>query len=343
MKKHIPAILILILVPAFLLLPGCASIPVRPGTGIVTFLAAGDVMLDRGVKARMKKSGDRYPFRDVSVFIKKHDLAFCNFEGPISKNGKKKPKKFAFRFDPSLSKGLKASGFNMFSLANNHTLDYGGRALRDTLDFMEENGYFYAGAGRDQKSAGEIKYREINGIKFAFISNLDMFLSSEDKDAPQAFERCKIGEMADKIKEADNNADYVLVSFHWGAEYKNYPGKRQKEYARACVDAGADLVIGHHPHVMQGIETYKGKTILYSLGNFIFDQTKLATNEAMVFSCTFTRQGIQDKRLLPLKIIRGRPKIASGAEARALNKKIEAYSKNFNVEFENSGDKMVIK
>jgi poly-gamma-glutamate capsule biosynthesis protein CapA/YwtB (metallophosphatase superfamily) len=341
MKNILPAVLKALIVIIILIISGCATMQRAQET--VSFCAAGDIMLDRGVKKHMLGKGGFYPFRDITGFIKRHDLSFCNLEGPVSARGKKKPKLYSFRFDPALMEGLGVSGFNMFSLANNHILDYGGRALLDTVEFMEEKNYFYSGAGKNKQEASAARYREINGIKFAFIANVDMYLSREKGSSPQAFERSGLNEISAVIREAKKNADYVIVSFHWGEEYKNYPAKRQQEYGRACVDSGADLVIGHHPHVMQGIEKYKGKIILYSLGNFIFDQRRAGTNEAMVFFCRFTKDGIIDTYVLPVRIKKGRPDFAAGKDAEEIKNRIMAYSKDFNIQINRKNVKIEIE
>jgi poly-gamma-glutamate synthesis protein (capsule biosynthesis protein) len=301
----------------------------------VTFCAAGDVMLDRRVKTFMAEKGSIYPFREITTFIKRHDLSFCNLEGPVSVRGNKVPKAYSFRFDPAILDGLKYTGFNMYSLANNHMLDYGSEALLDTVNYVKGQGYFYAGAGINREEASAAKYKKIKGLTFAFIANVDFpmdgWANEVDGSLPLPFDRAKPGELTAAVAEAKTKADFVIVSFHWGDEYKNYPNNRQKKIARACVDSGADLILGHHPHVMQGVEKYKNKYILYSLGNFVFDQRFPSTKEAMVFCCDFTREGIQNAFLMPVRIKKGKPAFASGRDAGNIMKKITEYSRDFNV------------
>jgi poly-gamma-glutamate capsule biosynthesis protein CapA/YwtB (metallophosphatase superfamily) len=319
------------------IISSCASAPVLETVSDdeVTFCAAGDVMLDRGVRKQMSVKGDFDPFKRTTAFIKTHDLAFCNLEGPVSLRGAMKKKAFAFRFDPVMLEGLKVSGFNMFSLANNHILDYGREALTDTIEFMNSNNYFYAGAGKDRKSAMEARFLEKNGIKFAFIAHVDMEVKTEgaadSPDVPQVSDECGIDEITAEVARARKLADFVIVSFHWGEEYTNFPLKKHIRFARACVDSGADLVLGHHPHVLQGVEIYKGKAILYSLGNFVFDQYQPGTNDSMVFCCKFTKAGIKDMFLMPVRITLGQPDFASGDTATDIKTKIKQYSQNFNV------------
>jgi gamma-polyglutamate biosynthesis protein CapA len=345
MKKILPFALKSILTLLLLFISGCATLPQKEIR--VSFCAAGDIMLDRGVKRYMQNKGGVYPFRDITGFIKRHELSFCNLEGPVSTRGKKRPKAYSFRFDPELLDGLKNTGFNMFSLANNHILDYGGSALMDTIDFMEGQDYLYAGAGKNRQEASAARYREINGLKFAFIANVDFGMAGWQDSAgdavPQAFDRRDLAEITAEIEKAKKLADFVIVSFHWGEEYQNYPNKRQKNIAHACIDSGADLVIGHHPHVMQGVEKYKGKLIFYSIGNFIFDQRFPRTNESMFFACDFTKNGIENAFLLPVKITKGQPDFASGEEAKSIKGKIMEYSKDFGVEFKDSGVKIEIE
>lgn len=303
-------------------------------------------MLDRRVKTVMAEKGSHYPFRNITGFIKKHDLSFCNLEGPVSVRGKKVEKAYSFRFDPGLLDGLKNTGFNMYSLANNHMLDYGGEALLDTVALMEQQDYFYAGAGKNRKEAVSARFKEVNGIKFAFIANVDFYMdgwkNKVNGSLPQPFDRRELSELTGEIEKAKKQADFVIVSFHWGEEYANFPNERQKKIAHACVDSGADLILGHHPHVMQGIEKYKGKLIFYSLGNFIFDQRFPRTKEAMVFSCDFTKEGISNAYLLPVRITKGRPDFASGEDASQIKDKIISYSKDLGIELRKGNVKIEI-
>jgi gamma-polyglutamate biosynthesis protein CapA len=345
MKEILPAVFKPILIILAVFISGCATL--RPARDNVTFIAAGDVMLDRRVKIYMSEKGSIYPFGKITGFVKRHDLSFCNLEGPVSVRGKQVPKAYSFRFDPALLDGLRNTGFNMYSLANNHMLDYGGEALLDTVAFMEQQGYFYSGAGKNSKEASSARYLEINGIKFAFIANVDFGMEGWQDSAgggvPQAFDKKPISEITSEIEKAKKQADFVIVSFHWGEEYKNFPNKRQKSISHSCIDSGADLVIGHHPHVMQGVEKYKGKIILYSLGNFVFDQRFPRTREAMVFCCNFTQKGITGAYLLPVRIIKGRPDFASGRDASQIKDKIILYSKDFDVELKKENVKIEIE
>ena len=334
----------------FVFISGCATAGRRENHENicrVDFIAAGDIMLDRGIGRLMAKKGKFYPYEKTSVFVKMHDLAFCNLECPVSGRGKRKQKRFAFRCSPPYFEGLKESGFNMYSIANNHICDYGRQGLMDTIDALSGAGFFYSGAGGTRQEADSAKIKEINGIKIAFIAHVDMPVMLEETpgsgEEPQPSARCGLQEITSEVAKAKKMADYVVVSFHWGEEYTNYPGKRQRTWAHACVDSGADLIIGHHPHVMESVEKYKGKIILYSLGNFIFDQYMPGTKDTMVFCCRFTKTGIESPFLLPVKITHGQPEFASGEDAVLIRKKITTYSKNFKVDFKKDNAKIMIE
>jgi poly-gamma-glutamate synthesis protein (capsule biosynthesis protein) len=171
---------------------------------------------------------------------------------------------------------------------------------------------------------------------------MDGWKNRVEGSLPQPYDRGELRELTAEIEKAKKQADFVIVSFHWGEEYNNFPNKRQKDIAHSCVDSGADLVIGHHPHVMQGVEKYKGKIILYSLGNFVFDQRFPRTHEAMVFCCDFTKEGILNAYMLPVRIKKGRPDFASGKDASEIKDKIILYSRDFDIELRKENVKIEI-
>lgn len=308
----------------------------------ITFSAAGDVMLARGVNTMMKKNGASEPYEKITDYIKSRDLSFCNLECAISVNGKKKNKPYTFRSNPDFTEGLKGSGFNMFSLANNHALDFGPQALSDTVATLDELGFYHSGAGVSGREK-EITYIEINGVKVAFIAATDMYVEPGGQGDYRVFDWVKAASVTPVVKEAAKNADVVLVSLHWGVEYRHYPEEYMKKLARGCVDAGADIILGHHPHVLQGVEKYNGGLILYSMGNFIFDQHKPLQRQSYVFSCTLTKKGFTEPFLSPVIIEKYRPRFAKKALAKEINRNIIRYSKEFGTQFEESGNRLYIK
>ena len=247
-----------------------------PKSRQVTLLFVGDIMLDRGVEFEIKKNGNnnfRFPFLKIAKELQEADILFGNLEGPISDKGQKVGSIYSFRMDPKVIDGLTFAGFDVLSIANNHMLDYGRMAMTDTFLRLKESGIDYVGAGFDENEAYAPKIKEVNGTKIAFLAFTNLYALSweavADKSGMALFSKDKL---EGTIKNAKNRSDLVVVSFHFGDEYKTSPTQEQKTIAHLAIDFGADLVIGHHPHVTEPLEEYKGRYIAYSLGNFIFDQ-----------------------------------------------------------------------
>lgn len=240
----------------------------------VVLLFVGDIMLNRGVGSQIKTNNDAvYPFRFVAEEIRKADLAFGNLESPISGRGRNQGSIYSFRADPMVVGGLKFAGFDVLSLANNHIWDWGREALEDTIVLLKEAGIFPVGAGRNEMEANEPVVRDIKGKKIAFLAYTDRYPSGLwAKDNYPGISRFDLDEVVGRIRNLKPVVDFVVVSMHWGDEYESQANETQKFIGRRLIDAGADLVIGHHPHVVQQIEYYKDGVIAYSLGNFIFDQ-----------------------------------------------------------------------
>jgi len=245
----------------------------------ITLILVGDIMLNRGVEYMVERYGNvdfKFPFLKIADYLKKADIVFGNLEGVISDKGIKVGSIYSFRANPEAIEGLKFAGFNVLSLANNHTLDYTRAALEDCLANLNNAGINYVGAGFNETEAFSPIIKEIKGIKIGFLAYTNLgpetwravrensgiaWISEKD------FERVK----AD-IKLAKEKVDVLIVSLHTGEEYSNEPTLFQIEFSKTAIDAGADLVIGHHPHLIQRDEKYKNGWIFYSLGNFIFDQ-----------------------------------------------------------------------
>lgn len=331
---------------AVFFLSGCTM---QPGMGVkekkaVRFFAAGDVMLDRGVKKHMESAGHGYPYAAVTDFIKSHDIAFCNLEGPVT-DYKKRNKPFAFRCEPERFDEFMNTGFNIVSLANNHMFDCGPAGVTATIAELKDRGLMFSGAGEDRESSFDAAVAEVNGVKIAVVAFADFFhYIAENKNRLSQPQACypQVEDIEPAIEAARELASFVIVSWHWGEEYKHYPNNRQKMLGRLCVDAGADLVIGHHPHVLQGAEYYKGKLILYSLGNFIFDQYHENRTESAVFSCTIEDNMIKDPFLTPVKIKRSKPFFARKDEAKKISQALIKYSEGMEIDVERKGTRIFL-
>lgn len=236
---------------------------------------AGDIMLSRAVGRKMAAEKDFHlPFRKIMLEMSQADIAFGNLEGPISNRGKNQGSIYSFRADPASASGLKFASFDVLSLANNHILDWGREALLDTLAILKDFNIIGAvGAGANKEDANRSIIIEAKGKKFTFLGYTTLMPKSyEAGDGAAGISHFDLEEAKEKVKELKRENDFVIVSFHWGNEYEKKANDGQRRIARELIDAGADLIIGHHPHVVQELEQYGNGWIAYSLGNFVFDQ-----------------------------------------------------------------------
>jgi poly-gamma-glutamate synthesis protein (capsule biosynthesis protein) len=233
----------------------------------IKILFVGDIMMTRSVEARINDLNKKFifPFLNILDYLRSFDYVIANLEGAISDKGTKVGSKYSFRMKPEVAEDLSKTNINVVNLANNHIFDYGKIAFEDTLKNLEKNNIKYFG------NSYEPLIIEKEGIKIGFLGFSDFLKHLEVKENKIgiAIINDKISEM---IKKAKEKVDILIVSFHWGEEYKKIANERQRKLAKIAIDSGADLVIGYHPHVIQNIEKYKDKFIFYSLGNFIFDQ-----------------------------------------------------------------------
>ena len=239
-----------------------------------TLLFVGDIMLSRKVGEKITAFHDpRFPFLKIRDLIHSADLAFGNFENPISSRGEKQGSIYSFRAHPSVVAGLTFAGFDVLSIANNHILDYGRDALEDTVTLLESNEIRAVGAGGDSGVANEPVIKVIGGTRIAFLAYTTLYTKSlEEREFSPGISHFEIESAKKNIQDLRTRADIIIVSFHWGEEYKTRSNTTQQKLAHTLIDAGADMIVGHHPHVAQEIERYKHGWILYSLGNFVFDQ-----------------------------------------------------------------------
>ena len=262
--------------------------------GEIAFAFAGDIMMWDRMKAHIAKRGVNYPFEATAALLQSADYAVGNLECPIAVKSKKDPRKgFYYKVPPFTLEGLKWAGFDMMSLANNHIRDCGADGLMETFEFLDKASLSYFGAGKNPADAMKPKAVEVKGLKTAFVG----FVSDEiylydikQFKKPGKFEKLKnklftdlaatddmpgtvianektVREMVARAKE---RADFVIVVPHWGVRYHQPVWENQEKLGHVAIDAGADLVIGHHNHIRQAVEIYKGKPIVYGIGNFAF-------------------------------------------------------------------------
>lgn len=225
----------------------------------ITLLVIGDMMLDRSVRRKIAAMGFDYLFTAVPDLFAGQDIVVANTEGSFTKfTPNKNPHTFSFTFNPEFLPRLHELGFNFFGLANNHALNFGAAGLAQTKKFLTDNKINYFG---DPQNKNEMSMTtEIRGQKIAFIGYEGLDAASPDTTIAE-------------IKKLRPQVDYLIVFPHWGTEYELKFTPAQQKLAHQFVDAGADMIIGTHPHVVEPLEIYQNKMIFYSLGNFIFDQT----------------------------------------------------------------------
>ncbi|MEI7741322.1 MAG: CapA family protein [bacterium] len=263
----------------------------------VKITVLGDMMLDRGVAAQIKKTGFEKmftAFRDGAKF-ETSDLVIANLEGNFAAKRIKTSKTIAFRFDPLLASELKWLGIDAVSLANNHILDMGKKGFTDTQKTLEDNEVYFFGTAASAERASWYTVTAGNK-KVALVGFNTTFGALPNKDVKAT------------MKEARASADIVLVIVHWGNEYKTKHAISQETFAKLLIDNGADAVVGMHPHVIQDIGVYKTKPIFYSLGNFVFDQDfSKPTTRGMAVDLEFASTGAITHKERFFKITKGEP------------------------------------
>lgn len=294
--------------------------PVVPPT--ITVAAVGDMTFDSAPKRLIRASGPTAPLSAVASRLRVADVTLGNLECPLSTRGQALTnKQFTFRGDPRGVNGLVLAGFDLVSLANNHVRDYGGTALADTFSTLRRAHIAWAGAGADRASAWKPTIIVRRGVRIAYLAFSEIGPNSFAAGTHQsgtAFVTSSAGVKA-AIKAAHKKADYVIVSFHWGVERSYTPTARQVSDGHAAIAAGADLVLSHHPHVLQGVEFYRGKLIAYSLGNFVFSPGSASGRDSMILYATLSPKGVSAVRAEPVYIgDNGRPTPQIGSTARRI-------------------------
>lgn len=306
-------------------------------TTSITISAAGDCTL--GIDSRYshnfnkyyKNKGSNYFFQKVRPVFSWDDITIVNFEGTLTNSTKRARKTFTFKGPKKYASILKKGSVEVVNLANNHSKDYGKTSLTDTRQTMKKNkiGYCYNST---------INYQTVKGVKTAFLGF-------------NALERITKKQVKAGINQAKKNkAKIIIVSFHWGIERKYYPNSKQKSLGRYAIDCGASLVLGHHPHVLQGIEQYKGRYIVYSLGNFCFGgNSNPKDKDTMIFQQTFTvkngkLQSQNGAKIIPCSLSSHKntndfqPKILTGSEKKRLIRKMNTLSKKLKVSIDSKGN-----
>jgi len=250
----------------------------------ITVFLVGDVMLNRGVEYMIEKKGEgdfKFPFLKITDYLKETDVLFGNLESIISDKGYKVGSIYSFRAETEAIEGLIYAGFDVLSLANNHAFDYTREALEDTFLRLKDAEISYVGAGLNEEEAFSLIIKEIKGTKIGFLAYTNLgpeVWKAKDQNSGIAWiDSEDFSQIREDIERAKKEIDVLIVSLHAGEEYNTEPTQFQIEFSKTAIEAGADLVVGHHPHVIQPIEirqlAERKGYIAYSLGNFVFDQS----------------------------------------------------------------------
>jgi poly-gamma-glutamate synthesis protein (capsule biosynthesis protein) len=289
-----------------------------------TILCGGDLLVAEGGIDLIKEKGHDYPFTGIKDVVDRYDFFFCNLETPITSRGTPwYHKAYTLRLTEPYASGISALGLDVVSLSNNHIMDYGIPGLFDTLISLYEMGIRHTGAGFNLAHAREpasVTFGKTEVLFFSYCNRPPRaFYAGEKQPGTVPLDLEIIEEDLEKYKKKDNVL--LLVSLHWGIEQTDRPGSYQKYWARRIIDAGADAIIGHHPHWPQGIEVYKGKPILYSLGNFINGYTNRIERDNILAALHVRNGELFGLEILPLagknREIKFRPHLMEGDKGEA--------------------------
>jgi len=262
---------------------GVLNIPTNPDTETlldtskrnVSLLAVGDINLGRLTGQKILEGNYDYAFENISDYIQKFDIAFGNLESQLTdQNGETQSPTSEYRFagPPEGAMGLKTAGWDIVSTANNHMWDYGKDALSETMENLEQAGVKYIGSRRQTEDLYKPTIIETNGQKIAFLAGTMILNGYEKAGALDYVAWADTEELTSAIGDIKDEVDWIIVSIHGGVEYASKPIAKKQTLAHALINAGANIIIGHHTHIPQGIEEYNDGVIFYSLGNFAFWQ-----------------------------------------------------------------------
>lgn len=286
---------------------------------------AGDVVLSDNVERSVRERTDYVfemwkPGREADVFM-------VNLEHPVTTATERVEKKFNFKMNPAYGATLLDAGISLVNVANNHIFDYGHQGMEDTMRFLDSLGIAYVGVGRNLSEARKPVVIRKKGRTVGFLG----YFGGGDYAAGRntiGFAPRYARFMVEDIRALKKRAEYVVVNLHWGVERALAPDEWQVRLAHRLVDAGADLIVGHHPHVLQGVERYKHATIAYSLGNFVFGGNSRHTYETGILKVTLA--GAEPAvELVPVSVVRWQPRPSMESVARQVLDSVRLRSLNF--------------
>ncbi len=301
----------------------------KPQPREISMIAVGDILLTRSVGAQIDKTQDpNLPFANFREMLDGADITFGNLECPLDPGDMRTLEGLIFKCPVKYVPGLTNAGFDVLSTANNHTLDQGADNVDFTIDYLKSVGIRHVGTSAST-TAPEGVTIERDGMKFGFLAYSYTARNDGGQSVhPQIATMDDIEKLKVQISNFKTKSDIVIISMHAGTEYTRKPNQEQVDFAHAAIDAGADIVIGHHPHWIQTIEIYKDKPIFYSLGNFVFDQMwSQDTREGLIIKLSIIDNQLQKAELVPVIIENFCcPRLATEIETKNILEKINASS-----------------
>lgn len=306
----------------------------------VSLSFVGDMLPGEYISSIMAAKGYDYPYQQVQLYLSEPDIMAGNLELPVTTGGTPiENTPYVYKGSPDALPAMRDAGFDVMSLANNHALDQGLEGMRDTMKHLQEAGIGYMGVGENDTEAFAPLLMEAKGLKIAYIgvSEVIPFASLKaDSNVPGIAETYDTTRTVAAIRKAEEEADIVVVMVHWGEDGKDIAEELQRDYARQYIDAGADLVIGSHPHVLQGFETYKGKWIAYSLGNFVYASNPSGLlGETGVLDAVCDKEGECQLKFNPMHVIDSQPIPLEGESAQKVLDRLTSVS--FGVKLDSEG------
>ena len=316
----------------------------------------GDVMLGRNVNDYRRGRPPGSVWGSTIERLRSLDGLFVNLECCLSDRGERRPgRTYYFRADPDWAvPALRAAGVEWASLANNHVLDYGPVALADTLDHLSGGGVGHGGAGLDLEAAAAPSFVDVGGLDVGVIALTDQsptYAAGQDSpgtayrplDPDNTLTRYLVGDAIDRAREADS--DLVIASLHWGPNWVVEPAPHRRAFARWLIDRGVDLVHGHSAHVIQGIEVYRGRPIVYDAGDFVDDYAlvgDLHNDRSFLFELDLVDGRFDALRLVPVEIEDLAVELAGTEAAAWLRERMRTLSEPFGTTFDRDGESLVL-
>ena len=303
----------------------------------------GDMLFDGHIRNHIDQHGYDYPWEYVSEYFKDDDISIGNLETSITRGGKPWPnKQFNFRSDPENIAAMKRAGIDVVSLANNHTLDFGYEGLKDTIDYLNAGNIESLGAGDNIEEATRPIIIEKEKTKIGILAysrvapDAGWWPNSDKAGVASAYDK-HLDEVLESIRDTKEKVDLLIMVIHWGKELHEMPREDEVSVAKKMIDMGVDLIAGHHPHVVQGIEIYKGKPIFYSLGNFIFGSRSELSSNTMIAQVNFNHREMESIDIIPLHIENSRPEKISEDRKEEKLEYLKSISSDFGTVIDEKG------